>query len=70
MPEPAFRRGDVVRFYLGTRFARGQIREDRGPIRVRGRHLYLVEFRSGPQSASLSFVELPADELQSVHDPL
>ena len=46
----------------------GEVKEDRGPIGVKGRHLYLVDFRLDPQSASLSQIELPADELQAVRD--
>jgi hypothetical protein len=66
MSEPRFRRGDLVSFRLGTRCVQGAVKEDRGPIGVNRRRLYLVEFRPEPQSASLSLVELPADQLQSV----
>ena len=66
MPERRFRKGDLVRFRLGTRSVQGEVKEDRGPIGVKGRHLYLVEFRSEPQSVSLSLIELPADQLQQV----
>lgn len=76
MPEPRFRKGDLVSFRLGTRSVQGEVKEDRGPIGIKGRHLYLVEFRpepqsaspSLPQSASPSLIELPADQLQSVPD--
>jgi hypothetical protein len=68
MPEAQFRRGDRVRFRLGVRFVEGEVTEDRGPIGVRGRHLYLVEFRPEPQAESLSQIELPGDELQAVSD--
>ena len=68
MSEVHFRKGDLVRFRLGTRSIQGEVKEDRGPIGVKGRHLYLVEFRPEPQSASLSQIELPADQLQSVRD--
>ena len=64
MPESQFRKGDFVRFRLGTRSVQGEIKEDRGPIGVKGRHLYLVVFRPEPQSASVSQIELPADQLQ------
>lgn len=70
MPEAQFRKGDLVRFRLGTRSVQGEVKEDRGPIGVKGRHLYLVEFRPEAQSASLSQIELPADELQAVRDPV
>jgi len=35
---------------------------------VKGRHLYLIEFRPEPQSDYRSQIELPADQLQSVKD--
>ena len=54
MPQAQFRKGDLVRFRLGTRAVQGEVKEDRGPIGIRGRHLYLVEFRTEPQSVSLS----------------
>ena len=65
MPEPSFRKGDLVRFQLGIRSLQGVVKEDRGPIGIKGRHLYLVEFRPEPQSVSLSLIELPADQLQA-----
>ncbi len=68
MPEVQFRKGDVVRFQLGIRSVQGEVKEDRGPIGVKGRRLYLVEFRSEPQSIALSQIELPADQLQAVRD--
>jgi hypothetical protein len=68
MPEAQFRKGDLVRFRLGTRSVQGEVKEDRGPIGVRGRHLYLVEFRPESQSLSPSQIELPADQLQAVRD--
>jgi hypothetical protein len=68
MAEAKFRKGDLVRFRLGTRSVQGEVKEDRGPIGIKGRHLYLVEFRSEAQSESVSEVELPAAELQAVRD--
>ena len=67
MPETRFRKGDLVRFRLGLRYVEGEVKEDRGPLGVNGRHLYLVEFRQEAQSPSLSQVELPAVELESIH---
>lgn len=64
MHEPRFRKGDLVKFRLGTRAVQGEVKEDRGPIGVDGRHLYLVEFRSEPEPISLSSIELPASQLQ------
>ena len=62
MSETQFRKGDRVRFKLGTRFVHGLVKEDRGPIGIKGRHLYLVEFRAEPQSPSQ--IELPAEQLE------
>ena len=58
-------KGDRVRFRLGTRSVQGFVKEDRGPIGIKGRRLYLVEFPADPQSPSR--IELPADELEVVH---
>ncbi len=68
MRERHYRTGDLVRFQLSTRSVQGRIREDRGPIGVNGRRLFLVEFRQGPQSDSLSLIELPAEQLESVEN--
>jgi hypothetical protein len=68
MPGHRFRKGDLVGFRLGIRSVQGVVKEDRGPIGVGGRHLYLVEFRPEPQSDYLSLIELPADQLQAVQD--
>ena len=65
MAETQFHKGDRVRFKLGVRSVQGIIKEDRGPIGVKGRRLYLVEFRADPPSTSQ--VELPADKLEAVH---
>ena len=69
MPETRFRKGDLINFRLGTRSVHGEVKEDRGPIGIGGRHLYLVEFRPEPQSDSSSLIELPADELQLMYIP-
>jgi hypothetical protein len=66
MPELSFRKGDLVKFQLGIRPLEGAVKEDRGPIGVKGRRLYLVEFRPEPQSASLALIELPGEQLQPV----
>lgn len=66
MAETRFRKGDLVKFRMGVRFVRGQVKEDRGPIGIKGRRLYLVEFRQEAESAGPSQVELPADDLESV----
>ena len=70
MPEVQFRKGDLVRFRLGIRSVQGQVKEDRGPIGVKGRHLYLVEFLSEPQAVSLSQIELPAVQESSAASPI
>jgi hypothetical protein len=64
--EAQFHQSELVKFRLGTRSIHGEIKEDRGPIGIKGRHLYLAEFRPERQSVSLSEIELPADELQPV----
>lgn len=61
MSESKIKKGDRVRFTVGIRSVQGIVKEDRGPIGIRGRHLYLVEFHAQPESPSL--IELPADEL-------
>jgi hypothetical protein len=66
MPEIRFRKGDLVRFQFGTRSIQGVVKEDRGPIGIKGRHLYLVQFRAEARGDTTSLVELPADELQAV----
>jgi hypothetical protein len=68
MAEARFRKGDRVRFQMGLRTMQGEIKEDRGPIGVKGRHLYLVKFRSGPHSEEPSEVELPAAEMELVRE--
>jgi hypothetical protein len=64
MPEVRFHKGDRVKFKLATRWVRGVVKEDRGPIGIGGRRLYLVEFPADPESPSR--VELPAAEMEPV----
>lgn len=66
MAEVQFRKGDVIRFELGARSVQGEVKEDRGPIGVKGRRLYLVEYRPETHSPSLAQIELPADQLRSM----
>jgi hypothetical protein len=68
MPERRFRKGDLVSFRIGLRTVQGEVKEDRGPIGIKGRHLYLVEFPGGMHVESPSLVELPAEEMQAVQD--
>jgi hypothetical protein len=64
--ERRFRKGDLVSFQIGLRTVQGKVKEDRGPIGIKGRHLYLVEFPGGIHAESPSLVELPAVEMQAV----
>jgi hypothetical protein len=66
MSERQCHKGDLVSFQYGLRKIHGVVREDRGPIGVKGRHLYLIEFKSEPYSPSE--IELPADHLEAVTD--
>lgn len=68
MPEIKFRKGDRVQFRFGIYSVEGVVKEDRGPIGIKGRHLYLVEFRLGPHAESPSHIELPAERLRLVKD--
>jgi hypothetical protein len=67
MAERKIRKGDFVRFRYGIYTVNGEVIEDRGPIGVGGRHLYLVEFRRESHSEALSQIELPAMELELIH---
>jgi hypothetical protein len=68
MSEQRFKRGDVVRFQAGTRTIQGVVKEDRGPLGIKGRHLYLVEFGPALHVEEPSHIELPAAELELVQD--
>ena len=68
MSEPRFLKDTRVKFRWGLRFVQGVVKEDRGPIGVGGRNLYLVEFRPEPQSDRPFLIELPAEQLQLVQD--
>jgi hypothetical protein len=63
MSERQVRKGDCVQFQYLNRVLQGVVKEDRGPIGIKGRHLYLVEFRHGPE-APISQAELPAEEFE------
>jgi len=56
--------GDLVSFLYGTGKVTGTVKEDRGPIGVKGRHLYLVVF--SPEPFYSSQIELPSDQLEPV----
>lgn len=66
MNTKSFQTGQWVTFRYGTRLVRGVIKENRGPIGMKGRVLYLVEFRPEDQSSYMSHIELPADQLTGV----
>jgi hypothetical protein len=64
MTAQAIHVGDKVKFRLGGRDAVGQVREDRGPIGVGGRRLYLVVYELGRDN--WYSVEMPAAEIEVV----
>ena len=64
MTKKSFRTGQLVTFKYGTRSVQGVVKEDRGPIGMKGRVLYLVEFRPEVESPYVSHIELPADQLK------
>ena len=68
MSEPRFRKGDHIEFQFGIRFVPGVVKEDRGPIGVKGRHLYRVEFKMDSLSDEVSEVEMPAVEMRRVSE--
>ena len=69
MPAPRpIRVGDLVRFRFGVSAVQGVVKEDRGPIGIGGRHLYLIQFNLDQYSSPL--IELPADQLELVSDPV
>lgn len=69
MSEQRFRKGDKVSFlYGGTRLVHGIVKEDRGPLGVKGRRLILVEFRYDLPCDEPMEIELPVDRLQLVED--
>jgi hypothetical protein len=56
--------GDTVQFCIGARSITGQVREDRGPIGIGGRRLYLVVYELGKDN--WYGIELPADEIEVI----
>lgn len=61
-----FHVGNMVRFHFGPNKVNGVVKEDRGPIGLGGRQLYLVQYSLEPDHQSA--VELPADQLELVQD--
>lgn len=68
MSERRFKRGDLVRFKAGTRIVQGTVKEDRGPIGLKGRRLYLIDFGPPQYAEEPHLIELPAVELELVPD--
>jgi hypothetical protein len=66
MSKKTFRTGQLVTFKFGNRTIQGVVKEDRGPIGMKGRVLYLVEFHPEAQSPYVSHIELPADQLKEM----
>ncbi len=66
MSKPTFQVGQRVNFKFGTRDMQGVVKEDRGPIGMKGRVLYRIEFRFDAEAPDLSYIELPADRLTKV----
>ena len=64
MSSGVFHVGDQVQFRLANSAVFGQVREDRGPIGVGGRRLYLVSYEMGKDNRY--FIELPAAEMEVV----
>jgi len=56
--------GDKVRLRSGARSITGQVREDRGPIGIGGRRLYLVVYELGKDNWHR--IELPAAEIEVI----
>ena len=62
MTSDKLRVGDEVRFRLAGRIVVGKVREDRGPIGVGGRRLYLIAYEMGKGNPYT--IELPRDEFE------
>ena len=59
-----YKRGDKVRFLIGSSDVVGVVIEDRGPIGIGGRRLYGIEFPI--QSDEKRYVELPEVDFTAV----
>ena len=57
--------GTPVQFRYGVEDMNGIVKEDRGPIGVKGRRLYLIKFHAEPGYEAE--VELPADQIRVLH---
>ena len=67
MSERRFRKGDVVRFWFTVEPVQGVIVEDRGPIGLKGRRLYRIEFGESDYSSPMH-LELPAEQFELVSE--
>jgi hypothetical protein len=68
MSERRYRKGDRVRFRFGLEHVEGVVKEDRGPIGIGGRRLFLVEFPRQMYDDPFTRLELPAERLQLVSE--
>jgi hypothetical protein len=66
MTSSNLRVGDEVRFRLASRIVVGKVREDRGPIGIGGRRLYLIAYEMGKGNSYT--IELPRDEIEVVRE--
>jgi hypothetical protein len=62
-----FKVGDWVTFPYGTRNLIAQVVEERGPLGIRGRHLYRI--RPAGETESPDSFEMPEDELAAATPP-
>jgi hypothetical protein len=58
MAQKRLHRGDWFEFKMGLSQIRGDVQEDRGPIGIKGRRLYLIEFMSDTIERIYAHVEL------------
>ena len=63
--ESEIRVGTPVQFRYGVEDVCGVVMEDRGPIGVGGRRLFLIRFTAEPGYESE--IELPADQFRVLH---
>ena len=56
--------GDQVRFMMGPTPVIGTVKEDRGPIGIKGRRLYLIHY--SPEAPVVLQLEMPVEEFEVV----
>ena len=64
MSSKAIHVGDYVKINFGGNFLFGRIKEDRGPIGVKGRRLYGIIMDMGEGESS--YIEMPAEEFEVI----